>query len=694
MKNYLYLLSIFLWMPIIALSQQLKVIDNDKLMEIGTYYYPEQWPENEWERDIKKIKDLGLEFTHYGEFAWSTMEPEEGRYNFDWLDKAIELAAKHNLKVILCTPTPTPPAWLTNKHPDVLIKNSEGRIIQHGGRQQASWNSLVYRNYVEKIVTMMAKRYANNKTVWGWQIDNEPSHYSSFDYSDNAQKAFRQWLEKKYTTINNLNTAWGTAFWSQTYNNFEQIIIPNGKETLQKPNPHAMLDFKRFTGDAVSDFVLWQQDLLKKHIPAHQWVTTNLMADHSIVDPLRFKKLDFVTYTKYLVAGFDMGHGEQGFRMGSSNAIGFANDWFRNITGTTGVMELQPGQVNWGWYNPQTMKGTVRMWIYHVMAGGNKFVCNYRFRQPLTGLEQYHYGIMQTDGTSVSTSGEEYTQVAKELRLLRKEYNPEATAPKSYSDRKTAILYSTDSRWDMEHQPQTFQWDYVKHINKYYKILQSFVAPVDVIDETHDFSQYPVLIVPACQLLDKKLVARWKEYADNGGHLVITCRTGQKNRQAHLWNEKLSAPIYDLIGAEELFFDMLPEERTAHIKMDGNNFKWNNWADVVKPSKNTEIWASYSDQFYEGKAAVTRTKSGKGSVTFIGVDSDDAKTETVVLKKVYDRANIGTENLPEGVVMQWKHGFWFAMNYSSVVQTINIPANSKIIIGQKDLKPAEVVIWK
>lgn len=675
-------------------SQQLKIIDDSKLMEIGTYYYPEQWPENEWERDLKKMRDLGMEFTHYGEFAWSRMEPEEGKYDFEWLDKAVNLAAKYNLKVILCTPTPTPPVWLTQKHPDILIENSKGRVIQHGGRQQASWNSEIYRQYVEKIVTILAKRYANNKAVWGWQIDNEPSHYSSFDYSDNAQQGFRKWLQNKYQTIDKLNDTWGTAFWSQTYNNFEQIIIPNGEETLQKPNPHALLDFKRFTADAVSDFVVWQQSLLKKYIPHHQWVTTNLMADHSIVDPLRFKDLDFVTYTKYLVAGFDMGHGEQGFRMGSSNGIGFANDWFRNITGNTAVMELQPGQVNWGWYNPQTMKGTVRMWIYHVLAGGNKFVCNYRFRQPLTGLEQYHYGIMQTDGTSVSTSGEEYVKFANELKILRKKYNPNATAPTSYLARRTAILYNTDSRWEMEHQPQTPQWDYIQHVNKYYKILQSFVAPVDVIDDSHDFSEYPFLIAPAYQLLDKKIIDRWKRYIENGGHLILTCRTGQKDREAHLWNEKLSAPIYELIGAKQLFFDMLPESRTGHVMMNGKDYSWNNWADIITPTEDTDVLGIYSDQFYKGKAAITNSKLGKGTITFIGVDSDDSLLESAVLKEVYNSSGVETENLPEGVIKLWKHGFWIGMNYSSEVKSMDIPSDAEVIIGEKKLQPAEVVVWR
>ncbi|WP_114783338.1 beta-galactosidase [Botryobacter ruber] len=672
-----------------------KYFDKNKLMLVGSYYYPEQWPQENWERDIQNMSRLGFDFTHYGEFAWAEMEPEEGKYNFEWLDQAIALAAKNNLKVILCTPTPTPPVWLTQKHPDVLMVNAEGRTIRHGARQQASWSSAKYREYVAKIVTQLAKRYGNNKAVWGWQIDNEPSHYgAAFDYSENAQQRFREWLKQKYKTIDALNSTWGTAFWSLTYNNFEQIQAPNNLVLVAQANPHAILDFKRFTADEAADFVLFQQDILKKHIAKSQWVTTNLMADYSPVDPLRFKKLDFPTYTKYLVAGFDMGHGVQGFRMGSMGGIGFANDFFRPIAGVTGVMELQPGQVNWGQYNPQTMPGTVRMWIYHVMAGGNKFVCNYRFRQPLSGGEQYHYGIMKPDGVAVSKSGEEYVKVNQELKELSKHFNPKATMPKSMLARKAAILYNPDNRWETENQPQTNQWDFVSHLKRYYSALKAVGAPVDVVDEQADFAAYPVMVAPAYQLLDQQLVARWKGYVEQGGHLVLTSRTGQKNREARLWEALFAQPIHELVGVKEIFYDLLPESRTATVQMEGKSYTWNNWGDVLEVGPQAEVWATYTDQFYKGKAAVVSRKLGKGSVTYVGPDTDDGQLERDVLRKVYERAQIPVLNLPEGVVVEWCNGFWFGLNYSSQNQTLPVPDKAKILLGQRELIPAGVVVWQ
>lgn len=664
-------------------------------MLVGSYYYPEQWPEEDWERDIKKMSELGFEFTHFGEFAWSAMEPEEGKYDFKWLDRAIALAEKYHLKVVLCTPTPTPPAWLTQKHPDVLMANAEGRTIQHGARQQASWSSGTYQEYVNKIVTVLAQRYGNSKTVWGWQIDNEPSHYSSsFDYSENAQKNFRIWLKNKYSSIEALNKSWGNAFWSQTYNNFEQIRIPNQKELVQQANPHAILDFKRFNADEVARFIIVQKNILRKYVKPSQWITTNLMPHHSAVDPLRLKELDFQTYTKYLAEGYDLGHGQQGFRMGSASSIGFSTDFFRPVNGVSGVMELQPGQVNWGLFNPQTMPGAVRMWMYHVMAGGNKFVCNYRFRQPLTGAEQYHYGIMKTDGITVSRSGDEYVKVINELKELRSAYRPDPQLPNILLKRKTALLYSPDSRWEMEYQPQTNQWDYMAHINRYYKALKSFGAPVDVIDETKDFSEYPFLIAPAYQLLDEKLASRWKAYAENGGHLVLTCRTGQKDREAHLWEALFQKPILDLIGAEEIYFDLLPNNLHGRIKMDTDSFEWNNWGDIIEPKSSTSVWAQYDDQFYKGKAAVLHRKLGKGTVTYIGADTDDGTLEKKVLSAIFKKAQVPILSLPEGVLAEYSSGFWFGLNYSSQNQEIELPQNAKILVGNRNIKPAEVVIWQ
>ena len=667
----------------------------ENLFSLGSYYYPEQWDESQWDRDLGNMAAMGIKFTHFAEFAWGMMEPEEGKFDFAWLDKAVSLAEKHGLKVILCTPTPTPPVWLAKKYPDILIVRDNGVQIQHSRRQHASWSSERYREYVERIVTKLAERYGNNPSVIGWQIDNEPGHYGVMDYSENAQAAFRRWLKEKYGSIEALNKTWGCAFWSETYQDFGQVRLPNAQEVPEKPNPHAVLDMKCFMADELAGFVNFQADILRSHISDNQWITTNLIPVFTPVDPVKMDHTDFLTYTRYLVTGHRDGIGEQGFRIGDPEYLGFSNDQFRNFTGNRfGVMELQPGQVNWGTFNPQPMPGAVRMWVYHVFAGGGKFVCNYRFRQPLRGSEQYHYGMMLTDGVTLSPGGEEYVQINKELELLRKAYDPKAREPECRSARRTAILYEMPVHWEVENQKQTPQWKTLDHAQKYHRLLKKMACPVDVISEKADFNRYPFLIAPAYQLLDSALVERWTSYVKKGGHLVLTCRTGQKDRNGALWQELLSAPIYGLAGLKGLFYDHLPQNYHGNIEMDGKSYKWNNWADVLTPAPSTEVWAGYADQFYKGSAAVTHRRLGKGTVTYIAADTDDAALEEDVLRRLYSEAGVKVENLPEGVIKEWRDGFSIVLNYRSDAVSIDIPADAEIILGGRELGPAGVVIWK
>lgn len=665
-----------------------------ELMTVGSYYYPEHWPKEYWAKDLKKMAEVGFEFTHFGEFAWAFIEPEEGKFDFTWLDEAVDLAHKNGLKVIMCTSTPTPPAWLAQKHPEILMVNAEGRTMQHGSRQQISWSSPVYRQYVTKMVEAIGRHYGSDKRIWGWQLDNEPSHYGQYDYGPAAQESFRRWLKAKYKTIDELNNVWGTAFWSIWYTDFNQILIPNQKELIAQPSPHAVLDFKRFSAEECNDFLALQYKILRKYISPDQWITTNLMPEHVEVDPTKINSLDFVTYTKYLVAGYDKGHGAQGFRMGSATSIGFANDLFRSFNGVTGVMELQPGQVNWGRFNPQPLPGAVRMWIWHAFAGGNKLVCNYRFDRPITGGEQYHYAIMNPDRETISTSGIEYIKVIDELKQLRKQYDPNAKTPQRYQRRLAAVLYNPDNRWEMDNQPQTDQWNFMGHLKRYYGSLKQLGAPVDIITEEKDFSNYPVLVAPAYQLLDAQLIERWKQYVQNGGHLVLSTRTGQKDRNGKLWEMLWAQPIYDLIGAKVSLYDLLPDNVQGTVQFGNTIYKWNNWGDVLEANNGTEVWATYSNQFYSGKAAVTHRKLGKGTVTFVGPDTDDGSLEKAVLAKVYQRAGIATENFPEGVMLDWRDGFWVGVNYSDKTFNVPVSANSKILIGNKLVKPADVLVWK
>ena len=692
MKKHLIILLLVILSGLTIKAQNATQFFPEKdLITTGIYYYPEHWNENQWERDIKKISDMGFEFVHIAEFAWFKMEPKEGKFDFAWLDKVVDLCARYHLKVVMCTPSATTPTWMRINYPETFIMDGHYIRAENGTRGLGSIVNTKYRTFVDKIVTEMAKRYGQNKNVTGWQIDNEPP--ANADYSPASQEAFRQWLKNKYKTIDALNNAWGAAFWSQWFNNFDQLIIPNTSLVgWWGNNPHALLDFKRYCADAQAEFLDFQATALRSFISKNQYITTNYTAVCTGSDSRRTKKLDFAAYTAYPNGGTD-NIGNQGFRLGNSKVILFAAEYYKSVGGVSGVMEIQPGPVNWGGYNPLLLPGTVRMWLYHTFAAGGKLACSYRFRQILYSSEQYHAGVILTDGVTPSPGGEEYMQFMKEIKDLRKQYKPGAEMPEKLAARSTAIVWNLENYWTIDRQKQTFQWDAWNYPVKFLELGKSLGAPVDVVPETADLSKYKVVIVPAYEMVDSALVKKWNDYVAKGGQLIVTCRTATKTRAGHFWEAEIAAPISGLIGAHVKATDMLSGYAKGDISMKSTHYNWNNWGDLLVADKNTEVLAAYDNQFYKGKAAVVKHQIGKGSVTYIGVDTDDSKLEKDILRDTYTKAGATTEDYPEGIYVYWRDGFYVAVNYSSDNYTMNLPSTAKILIGENILKPAGVLVW-
>lgn len=687
-KNLLTLLLAVMFS--VCWGQKTKYFQDKDLSFNGVYYYPEHWDESQWDRDFKKIADLGFEFVHMGEFAWAQLEPKEGEYHFTWLDKAVGLADKYHLKCLLCTSTATPPVWLTRKYPEILVTNEDGTKLDHGARQHASFSSLLYRELAIKMIAELANHYGQDKRVIGWQLDNEPA--VQFDYSPVAEMQFRQFLRDKYVHIDNLNNAWGTTFWSQVYSDFGEITLP--KFAMMFMNPHQILDYRRFAAKQTINFLDLQTDVLKKAINPRQFVTTNFIPNYDDGTIGECKKLDFYSYTRYMVFGDRTGVGIKGYRIGDPLRIAYANDFFRPLDNQYGVMELQPGQVNWGEVNTQPLPGAVRLWCWHVFAGGSDFICTYRFRQPLAGMEQYHSGIVGTDGVTVSRGGEEFVRFISEIKKLRKEFAPKDKQPAFYLERKAAILYNYENAWNIDRQKQNKTWDTPAHIAWYYGALKSFGAPVDVISENADFFKYPLMVVPAYQMVDDQLIQRWKDYANAGGHLVFSCRTGHKDRNGHLFETKFGGKMFDLIGGEMDFYDLLQISRPDKVRIGQKDYEWYNWGEVFKPYRETEVWATYQGDFYTGKPAVLHRTYGKGSVTYVGVDTKTGELEKEVLRKIYKLRNIPVLDLPKGVLVEYRNGLGIAMNYSDQDYVFPIGTKTDILIGENPMTTGDVLVWK
>jgi beta-galactosidase len=660
------------------------------LTEVGVYYYPEHWDSTQWERDFQNMAKMGFEFTHFAEFAWAQLEPSEGKYDFKWLDRSLQLADKYKLKVVLCTSTATPPVWLVRKHPEVLATDEDGTKMDHGARQHATFSSNYYRMYSMKMIEELARRYGKDRRVMGWQLDNEPRRF--LDYGVDAPQRFRNWLKQKYTTIDALNKAWGTNFWSGTYSDFQEINIPLHKQWGM--NLHAQLDHYRFADTETATFLDEQAKVLRKYTSADQWITSNYIPMYDVGYIGMSKELDFVAYTRYMVYGGDKGIGPKGYRVGEYSRIALANDFFRPLKGAYGVMELQPGQVNWGSINPQPLPGAIRMYLWHVFAGGSKFTCTYRYRAPLYGYEQYHYGIVGTDGVTPTPGGLEFAQFIQDINKLRKNYDAKAQLPKPYLQRKTGILFNSDNVQGLNLNKQTTEWNTEAHFLKYYKALKSFGAPVDFVRDTTNFANYPVLVVPAYQMIDQQMIDKLTHYAKNGGNLVMSCRSGIQDRDGHLWEAKFYKPMWNLFGAEVESYDMLMPHSPDKIKFNNQEFIWTSWGDLLKPIPGTEIWATFEGDFYAGTAAVISHKLGKGTVTYIGVDSKSGDLEKQVLTKLYKQQGIPIENYPEGVMVEYRDGFGIAVNYSDKIYEMNLPSNAEILIGAKAMKTADVLVWK
>jgi len=668
-------------------------------MPIGVYYYPEHWPENQWERDLTLMAELGFQFTHFAEFAWASMEPEKGTFTFEWLDRVVDIAHEKGLKVIMCTPTPTPPAWLTQKHPEILSVNADFIRQEHGSRLQAIYDHPTYLHYASIIIEKMADRYGNHPAVAGWQLDNEPHFGPTVDYSEFAEKQFPVWLRQKYNTIDSLNQAWGTSFWSQSYNHFDQIVLPNPNRAAQGVNPHHMLDYQRFMMNRLAYALRFQADLLRENISEKQWITTNYAYFKflPLTDPFRNRNdLDFASHTMYLTSGYlsDEG-GPLAHRLGSGLELSFSAELARSVNGTTGIMELQPGQINWGAINPQPLPGAVRMWIWHTWALGDQFVCAYRFRQPLFGSEQTHKGIIDTDGISVARGGKEYLQAMQEIAEL--EANDRSSIRrKRQSPPKAALSFSFDNINDIENHRHHADFDSWQHVYDYYAALKSmgseviFVQPNEKVDPT----EYPFWIVPALQQIDEQQIKIWEEFANKGGHLIISSRTGKKDLNGHLWEAHNQEPVYELIGTKIPEFDHLPAQYPGTVTFNEKNYEWYRWGDWLEPFPDTQTLATYSDQFYTETAAVTKRATGNGSVTYIGTWSNDGSLERDIVSQQYQENGYETLILPPYVFSGTRNGYRVFVNYSSEDYTIPKIDEGNIVLGDKVLKPGGVMVVK
>jgi beta-galactosidase len=606
------------------------LIEDQGHFALGVCYYPEHWPEDRWAGYAKEMRELGLTYVRIAEFAWSKMEPSEGTYEWDWLDQAIDSLANEGLKVVLCTPTATPPAWLIRAHPEILPCDAEGRVRKFGSRRHYDFSSDVFMEYAKKINRAIAARYGEHPAVVGWQIDNEfACHDTARSYSPVALAAFRKWLQARYQSLDQLNEAWGNIFWSQQYSDWDQIELPN--LTVAQPNPSHELDFFRFSSDQVVAFMHRQVGILRELSPG-RWITHNFMRLQYDFDHFKAAEpLDFASWDSYPTGGVALSplspaEKVKWARQGHPDQTSFGHDLYRGLKQGKSfwVMEQQAGQINWAPWNPLPLAGAVRLWTAQAWAHGASTVSYFRWRAATVAQELMHSGLLRHDET-LDRGGQEIA----ELTLAGLPV-PEDKAP-------VVLLHDYESLWAYDTQPQAEDARYWDQVQLYYRALRSLGVDVAIRHPKDDLTGFRAIVAPALQLVDQALAEHLASYRDTA-KLVFGPRTGYRLPTGRVPETGQPGVLRELLGCSLLNFDSL----RPGLSVNAGAHIVGTWAESYRLDSATAAIA-YSSGPLTGQPAV----AVNGNVATIGAWSESLVIE--LLETILKEAGVATQRLPDGI---------------------------------------------
>lgn len=645
-------------------------LPNRPSLLLGTAWYPEQWPESRWETDLQLMEAAQIHFVRITEFAWAKMEPVEGHYDFEWLDRAIAAAGKHHIAVVLGTPTATPPAWLTQKYPDTLRVEPDGQRVTHGNRAHASATSPRYLEFCRQIAEKMAERYGHNPSVVGWQIDNEYG-YAQVSYDDVTRRDFQDWLAAKYKTIENLNERWTTEYWSEVYDNWSEIPIPMGVH-----NPGLRLDWKRFVTHVWVAYQQNQIDVLRKYVDPKQFITGNLMGFWDGIDNYDITKpLTFAAWDDYVGSG----HVDPAMNgMTHDLTRGFLNQNFW-------VMETQPGMVNWHSVNNFLNKGEVRAMAWQAVGHGADAIGYWQWRSALNGQEQYHGTLLGADGTPVPLY-EEIQQIGADF--MKTEAMLRDTKPVS----EVALLQSYDSRWAIEFQQHTEKYNQIAILKSYYAAFYKLAQSVDVVNPYDKLDQYKLVVAPSLNVIPEDLANHLREYVQNGGHLVLGPRSGMKDQYDALLPQRQPGYLVDVLGGRvEQYYAL---EGDVPVSGSWGEGTASVWAEQLKAtSTDTKRLAEYGEfnGWLDHQPAVLTRNFGNGSITYVGAVLDD---KTMAAAAVWMVKQSGVDAVlgpvPDGIEVCRREGsgkrIFVLINFLRKPQQVALPhAMKAMLLGSGDV---------
>ncbi|MBQ0968026.1 beta-galactosidase [Streptomyces tendae] len=556
----------------------------------GGDYNPEQWPEETWPEDIRLMKAAGVNSATLGVFSWSRLEPRPGVHDFAWLDRLMDLLHEAGIGVVLATPTASPPPWLGHLHPDTLPRDADGRTEWWGGRQHFSHSSTVYRRHAAAITEALAARYASHPALTLWHINNE---YCTYDHGDEAATRFRRWLQDRYGTLDALNTAWGTAFWSQGYGDWAEVAPPRHAHYLR--NPSQVLDFRRFTSDMLLECYTAERDIVRRHTP-HIPVTTNFMPLWSGQDAWRWAEEEDVVSVDLYPDPRDPFGAQEGALVQDLTRSQARGPWM--------LMEQAAGAVNWRGVNHPKPRGLNRLWSLQAVARGADAVCYFQWRQSRQGAEKFHSGMVGHAGEHGRTH-QEVVQLGADLARL----GPHVAGGTVGAE--IAVLHDWHAWWaaDQEARPST-RVDHADVLRAWHRALWQGGLTTDFAHPEDDLTPYGVVVVPQLYALTDAAVDNLLAHVRGGGTLVCGFLTGVADMDDRIRPGGMDARLRELFGIRTLH-EWWPLDADESADCDG--FRGTLWSEEIEPDGTASETIPYKGGELDGLPAVLR----KGSAWYL-----------------------------------------------------------------------------
>ena len=610
----------------------MRQIVNGKEMVLGTCYYPEHWPESLWEEDLERMLECGIQVIRIAEFAWSKVEPYEGVFTYEFFDRFLDLAREKGMKVIFCTPTATPPAWLTEKYPEVLNGTIDGVLFRHGGRRHYNYNSPVYQEKTRIITEAFASHYGPHPAVIGWQIDNELNCERDEFYSESDTAAFRVFLQKKYGSLDKLNEAWGTTFWNQTYTDWKEVHIPRTTPS-NNTNPHEVLDYTRFISDSACRYAKLQSDIIRKYVKPGDFITTNGLFSNLDNQRMAEESLDFIMYDSYPNFAFTKENYEK-FSATLQDRM-----WSRNLTEVRavspnfGIMEQQSGAN--GWNNrmaaPTPKPGQMTLWTMQSAAHGADYVSYFRWRTCTMGTEIYWHGILDYSGRE--------NRRLREVREIHRKFQAISEAAGSRYEARTAVLKDYDNIWDAQLDIWHGDVDRLSQQSLFLAAQKSH-TPMDYVylreDTTaEDLKKYQVIFYPHPVIVNQQRAAILEEYVEAGGCLVLGCRSGYKDMTGKCVMDRLPGLFAKMSGTDIPEYTRVnPDDEPVYIDWDGIRLEAAVFNDQLEPlTADAQVLGRYENCYYAGSPGLICNVLGAGKVYYFGAAFTE-ETARVFLEKL------------------------------------------------------------